>query len=54
MSGRAFTALALLLSTLTLPACGALGVKPWDHDLLAQRAMQLNTHPHITACHEHI
>ena len=54
VSGRTLTALALLLSTLTLPACGALGVKPWDHDLLAQRAMQLNTHPHITACHEHI
>ncbi len=31
-----------------------MGVQPWDHDLLAKKAMQLNTHPHITACHEHV
>ncbi len=27
---------------------------PWDRDLLAKRAMQLNTHPAITAAQEHI
>jgi hypothetical protein len=30
------------------------GVKPWQHDLLAQEAMQLNTRPHLTAYHDHI
>jgi hypothetical protein len=27
---------------------------PWDRDLIAKRAMQLNTHPAITAAQEHI
>lgn len=37
-----------------LGGCGSLGPAPWDHDLMAKRAMQLNTHPNITAALEHI
>ena len=41
-------ALAMLLS-----GC-AIGAKSWDRDILARQAMQLNTHPHITAYQDHI
>jgi len=37
-----------------LSGCSGFGPKAWDRDLLAKRSMQLNTHPHITAAHEHI
>ncbi len=41
-------AIAMLLS-----GC-AIGAKSWDRDILARQAMQLNTHPHITAYQDHI
>jgi hypothetical protein len=31
-----------------------LGAKPWDHDLLSQRAMQVNPYPLETAVDDHI
>ena len=37
-----------------LTGCASLGAKPWDRDLLATKAMALNTHPHITAADDHI
>ncbi|ESQ81884.1 hypothetical protein ABENE_21350 [Asticcacaulis benevestitus DSM 16100 = ATCC BAA-896] len=37
-----------------LTGCASLGTKPWDRDLLATKAMALNTHPHITAADDHI
>jgi hypothetical protein len=39
---------------LALAGCSAIGAKPWDRDLLAKRAMQLNTHPNVTAFQEHV
>lgn len=47
--------LALALAgALALGACNSLGVQPWERDVLARRAMQLNTHPNITAAEDHI
>jgi hypothetical protein len=34
--------------------CSVLGAKPWDHDLLSQRAMQVNPYPLETAVDDHI
>lgn len=36
-----------------LSGCSVLGVQPWDRDLMARDAMQLNPHPNVTAFHEH-
>jgi len=44
----------LLLAAGSLSACAHIGVQPWQRDLLAKGEMQLNTHPHVTAFHEHI
>lgn len=46
-------ALGLLLA-LACNGCAAFSMNPWDRDLLAQRSMQLNTHPFITAADEHV
>ena len=35
-------------------ACSTLGAKPWDHDLLAERAMQLDAYPIETSMDDHI
>ncbi len=34
--------------------CTAIGAKPWEHDLLAQRAMQVDAYPIETAMDDHI
>ena len=34
--------------------CAATSVKPWDRDLLAQKKMQLVTHPMVNSIDEHI
>jgi uncharacterized protein DUF4266 len=34
--------------------CAAASVKPWDRDLLAQKKMQLVTHPMVNSIDEHI
>ena len=39
-------------SALALAGCAS--VKPWDRDLLAKQAMQLNPYPNILAANEHI
>jgi len=33
---------------------GCVGTVAWDRDILAKQAMSLNTHPLITALHDHI
>jgi len=43
-----------LAAALALGACSSVGVQPWERDVLARRAMQLNTHPNITAAEDHI
>jgi hypothetical protein len=52
---RRFTRFAILLG-LALAACGctALGVKPWQHDILAKPAMALDAYPIDTLIDDHI
>ncbi len=52
--GRKYTIILALSAAAILSGCASVGVKPWQHDLLAQEAMQLNTRPHLTAYHDHI
>ncbi len=51
---RLASTLLALSATASLAGCASLGAKPWDRDLLATKAMALNTHPHITAADDHI
>ena len=48
--------LKVLLAVLVLAegGCASLGTKPWEHDLLAERAMQVDPYPLQTAMDEHI
>jgi hypothetical protein len=39
---RVFAIGSLSLALLTASGCSAIGVKPWDRDLMARRDMQLN------------
>jgi hypothetical protein len=41
-----------LLGTAFLSGCA--NVKPWEHDILALPAMQLDSDPAITVCDDHI
>ena len=34
--------------------CSALGAKPWEHDLLAERAMQVSAYPIEAGMDDHI
>ncbi len=44
-----------LLSALALfSGCAGMGVKPWEHDLLAQEAMQLDPKPVQSSYDDHI
>ena len=53
LSGLLLRALALGgASVMALSGC--VGVQPWDRDLLAKQAMQLNPHPNVLAANEHI
>lgn len=47
------TIVTLSMGALLLNGC-AMGVKPWNRDILARKSMQLNTHPRITAFREHV
>lgn len=46
------TCIALL--ALALDACGVLGVKPWQRDVLARPAMQLDSSPLDAAVDDHL
>ena len=48
------TIMAVVGFTCILSACSSIGVKPWEHDLLAKKSMQLNAQPEVTAFHDHI
>jgi len=37
-----------------LAACSAIGPKPWEHDLMAKRAMQPNPYPLLTSADDHL
>jgi hypothetical protein len=42
------------LRALALGACSSLGVKPWQRDLMARRAMRLDGYPVDAAIDDHI
>ena len=47
--------LALVAATTAMLAgCSSFGVKPWQHDLLAEKAMQVDPYPLETAMDDHI
>ena len=52
MSARRMGQLALAMAA-AVALSGCANVKPWDRDLLAKQAMQLNPDPTVTAFHEH-
>lgn len=43
-----------IIALLSLSACAFKGVEPWERDLLAQKKMQLDTHPLDSYLDEHI
>ncbi|MEQ1807818.1 MAG: DUF4266 domain-containing protein [Burkholderiaceae bacterium] len=47
-------ALWLSAASVSLVACGNLGVQPWERELLAKPAMQLTTSPVEAAIDDHI
>jgi len=42
------------ITTLTLCACQTVGIKPWQHDILARPAMALVSDPMDAAIDDHI
>ena len=46
--------LAAACATLLVSGCSSLGVKPWQHDLLAREDMQLGGSPVDTAIDDHM
>lgn len=46
--------LLLVLSASLLGACGQVGVKPWERDLLAQKAMQFDGNAVDSGLDDHI
>ncbi|MDP9088260.1 MAG: DUF4266 domain-containing protein [Pseudomonadota bacterium] len=46
--------LALGLAALGSSGCASFGAKPWDHDLLAERAMQVDAYPLQSGIDDHI
>jgi hypothetical protein len=47
-------ALAFGVAVSSTSGCSTLGVKPWDHDLLAEQAMQVDSYPLQTTIDDHI
>ena len=45
---------AVGLVALGSSGCAALGAKPWQHDLLAERAMQVDSYPLQSSMDDHI
>jgi len=45
---------ALASTAVGASGCAAIGVKPWEHDLLAERAMQVDPYPTQSAIDDHI
>lgn len=45
---------AIGLAALGSSGCVSLGAKPWQHDLLAERAMQVDSYPLQSSMDDHI
>lgn len=46
--------LSVLIMSLMLGACSSLGVQPWERNILAQKKMQLSSHPLDNYLDDHI
>jgi Domain of unknown function (DUF4266) len=46
--------LLLAMAPVLLSGCAAIGAKPWEHDLLAEHAMQVDPYPLQSAMDDHI
>jgi hypothetical protein len=51
---RMFGALFIAMAAAGGGGCSTLGAKPWEHDLLAEHAMQINAYPIEAAMDDHI
>ena len=49
-----FFTLSMIIMSLMLGACSSLGVQPWERNILAQKKMQLNSHPLDSYLDDHI
>lgn len=54
MTKLGFTILLGILPAVFISGCGALGVKPWQRDVLARSEMQLNSDPLDAAIDDHL
>jgi hypothetical protein len=54
MNLRLKRSLLILLIAGAGTGCTSLGAKPWDHDLLAERAMQVDAYPLQSGMDDHI
>ena len=43
-----------MLGVVLISACSSLGVKPWQHDVLAREEMQLDSNPLDAAIDDHL
>ena len=53
MTSRLSLALAML-AVAAVTGCSSLGVKPWQHDVLARQEMQLDSDPLDAAIDDHL
>ena len=53
MSSSKIKLAGLLVGVSLLCSCSSLGVKPWERDLLAKKAMQPNAYPVESAADDH-
>jgi hypothetical protein len=49
-----YRVLLLMCAGVVVSSCSSVGVKPWQRDVLAQDAMQLNAHPLDQAMDDHL
>jgi hypothetical protein len=57
LASRRRAELVLLLAgsaAVSLGGCASIGVKPWEHDLLAEPAMRMDAYPLQSAVDDHI
>lgn len=54
ISRRALAGAGIAAGLLALSGCASVGAKPWEHDLMAEQAMQLDPYPLQSASDDHI
>ena len=53
-AGRLLGLMSIAAALLVSGGCAMLGAKPWDHDLLAEHAMQVSAYPIEAGMDDHI